>query len=57
VRRSDRGKADNAGDAGNADNAGDAGNADMSEAISDVDEASKPGTMTGDAGSWCISGS
>ena len=31
--------------------------AEMSEAISDVYEASKPETMTGDAGVWCISGS
>ena len=29
----------------------------MSEAISDVDEAAKPETMTVDAGVWCISGS
>ena len=56
--RSDRGNADNAGNAGNAGDAGDGDvfGAEMSEAISDVDEASKPETMTGDAGSCCISG-
>ena len=66
--RSDKGNADNTGNAGNAGdgdvrlldigNAGEAVfGAEMSEAISDVDEASKPETMTGDAGSCCISGS
>ncbi len=57
--RSDRG---NAGDGDvrllDIGRAGEAvSGAEMSKAIADVDEASKPETMTVDAGGWCISGS